>query len=139
MGPVHYVVVAFDHPDFHGRLATELAALVESGTVRLLDLVFVNKDADGQVTTLEVDGLPDEWAAYGSVDGSYGGLVSEEDLDQVAAELKPDSAAALLVWENTWAQRFVSALAEIGGVVVDQGVVPATTAEPALSALDQSG
>jgi uncharacterized membrane protein len=139
MGPVHYVVVAFDHPDFHGRLAAELAALVDSGTVRLLDLVFVNKDADGQVTTLEVDGLPDEWAAYGNVDGAYGGLVSDEDLDEVADQLEPDSAAALLLWENTWAQRFVSALAETGGVVVDQGVVPASTAEPAVSALDQSG
>ena len=92
MGPVHYVVVAFDHPDFHGRLATELAALVDSGTVRLLDLVFVNKDADGQVTTVEVDGLPEEWAAYGNVEGAYGGLVSDEDLDEVADRLEPDSA-----------------------------------------------
>ena len=136
MGPVHYVVVAFDHPDFHGRLATELAALVDSGTVRLLDLVFVNKDADGQVTTVEVDGLPEEWAAYGNVEGAYGGLVSDEDLDEVA---EPASAAALLLWENTWAHRFVSALAETGGVVVDQGVVNPAMAEPALSALDQSG
>ncbi|HEY9493820.1 MAG TPA: DUF6325 family protein [Intrasporangium sp.] len=139
MGPVHYVVVAFDHPDFHGRLATELAALVDSGTVRLLDLVFVNKDADGQVTTVEVDGLPEEWAAYGNVEGAYGGLVSDEDLDEVADRLEPDSAAALLLWENTWAHRFVSALAETGGVVVDQGVVNPAMAEPALSALDQSG
>ncbi|HKX68644.1 MAG TPA: DUF6325 family protein [Intrasporangium sp.] len=139
MGPVHYVVVAFDHPDFHGRLAAELAALVDSGTVRLLDLVFVDKDVDGQVTTLEVDGLPDDWAVYGSVEGAYGGLVSEEDLAEVGDRLPPGSAAALLLWENTWAQRFVSALAETGGVVVDQGVVPATTAEPALSALDQPG
>ena len=139
MGPVNYVVVAFDHPDFHGRLAAELASLVDGGTIRLLDLVFVNKDADGQVTTLEVDGLPDQGAAYGGVEGAYGGLISDEDLVEVGEQLGPDSAAALLVWENTWAQRFVSALAEIGGVVVDQGVVPATTAEPALSALDQSG
>ena len=60
--------------------------------------------------------LPEEWAAYGNVEGEYGGLVSDEDLGDVARKLEPDSAAALLMWENTWAHRFVSALAEAGEI-----------------------
>ncbi|TQM61852.1 DUF6325 family protein [Humibacillus xanthopallidus] len=138
MGPVHYVVVAFDHPDFHGRLAAELAALVESRSVRLLDLVFVTRDAQGGVSTLEVDGLPDGGAGYDGVDGEFGGLISDVDLAEVGGQLDPDTAAAVLIWENTWADRFVTALAETGGVVVDEGVVPLETAESALAGL-QSG
>ena len=134
MGPVHYVVVAFDHPDFHGPLAAELAALVDSQTLRLLDLVFISKDAAGEVTTLEVDGLP-EGDAYRNVDGEFGGLVSEEDLAAAAEQMEPDSAGALLIWENTWARRFVAAIAEAGGRVVDQGLVPDQTVTDAVASL----
>lgn len=137
MGPIHYVMVAFDHPDFHGRLAQELATLVDDGAVRLLDLVFVARAADGSVSTLEVDALPDGAEAYGDVEGEFGGLVSDADLAEVADLLEPDTAGALLIWENTWAERFVSALAESGGVVVDEGVVPVETVEAALAGLRQ--
>ncbi|KRC89761.1 hypothetical protein ASE25_09450 [Terrabacter sp. Root85] len=132
MGPIHYVMVAFDQPDFHGRLAQELAVLVDAGAVRLLDLVFVSRAADGAVSILEVDALPVDADAYDDVEGEFGGLVSDADLDQVADLLEPDTAGALLVWENTWAERFVSALAETGGVVVDEGFVPVETMETAL-------
>ena len=135
MGPIHYVVIAFDHPDFHRQLAAELAKLVDQEIVRLLDLVFVGRAADGTVSALEVDSLPDGGAAYANVNGEYGGLVNEEDLADVAQSLEPGTSGALLIWENTWADRFVAAIVATGGLVIDEGVIPAETAAPALNEL----
>ena len=49
MGPVEYIVVSFPGNKFTGRIGPELVALVESGTVRVLDLIFIGKDAEGNV------------------------------------------------------------------------------------------
>src|SRR5271167_4411812 len=104
-GPVEYIIVAFPGNKFTGEIAPELIALVESGTVRILDLIFIGKDAEGNVLAFEIDEL-DELAGFSQLDGEVGGLISPEDIEFAAAQLEPESSAALLLWEDLWAAPF---------------------------------
>ena len=98
VGPVEYVVLAFPGNRFRGEIAPELKSLVASGTVRILDLTFVKKDADGVVSYVELDALdPMESSAFDDIEGEVGGLFSQEDLELIAEELVPDSSAAVLL------------------------------------------
>ena len=109
-GPVDLVLLRFPGNHFTGEIAPALADLVSSGTVRILDLVFVTKDADGNVAAVELDQLGDVGAAFDDVDGDVSGLLTDEDVDAAGEEMEANSSAALLLFENTWAARFVTAL-----------------------------
>jgi hypothetical protein len=109
--------------------------LVETGTVRILDLVFVSKDADGDVTVLEYDEL-DTGLGYGDIDGEADGVMSDEDVELAAAALAPGSAALLIVWEDRWAAPLAAAIRRAGGELVDGGRVPHDLAVAALEGID---
>mgnify|MGYP001111358116 CR=1 FL=1 len=116
VGPVEYVVLAFPGNRFRGEIAPELKSLVASGTVRILDLTFVKKDADGVVSYVELDALdPMESSAFDDIEGEVGGLFSQEDLELIAEELVPDSSAAVLLWEDSWAAGISDAVPRAGG------------------------
>lgn len=134
IGPVEYIIVGFPGNKFNGRIAPELIALVESGTVNVLDLIFIGKDADGNVLSFEIDEL-DEAIGFANLDGEVGGLISPEDIEFVADQLEPDSSAALLIWEDVWAASFAEAVRNSGGVVIQGARIPHELIEPALSAL----
>ena len=132
VGPVEYVVVAFPGNRFRGEIAPELKALVASGTVRILDLTFVKKDADGVVSYIELDALdPMEASVFDDIDGEVGGLFTQEDLDLIAEELVPDSSAAILLWEDTWAAGITGAIRRAGGRLVAHERIPAEAVERA--------
>jgi hypothetical protein len=141
VGPVDLLVVEFPGNQFNGEIAPALRDLITQGTVKVLDLLFVYKDADGQVGSLELAGLgADLQPAFADLDGQLGGgLLDAEDVDQVAAGLQPDSSAALIVWENTWAARFVGAMQRAGARVVDQARIPAEAVQATLEAAALSG
>ena len=101
IGPVEYIIVGFPGNKFSGEIAPELVALVESGTVRILDLIFIGKDADGSVVAFEIDEL-DEVAGFHRLEGDVGGLISEADIEYAAAALEPNTSAAMLIWEDVW-------------------------------------
>ena len=104
IGPVSYTVIAFPGNQFNGNIAPEIAKLVASDTVRILDLVFVAKDEQGDTISLEFDQM-DELAAFNDIDGEVGGLVNMEDLDHVAANLPEGNSALVILWEDLWAVR----------------------------------
>ena len=123
MGPVEYIIVGFPGNKFNGEIAPELAALVESGTIRILDLIFVGKDVDGSVVSLEIDeleGVP----GFGELDAETGGIISPEDIEYAAAALEPNSSAALLIWEDVWAAPFAEAIRDSGGVLLEGARIP---------------
>jgi hypothetical protein len=125
VGPVEYMVVAFPGNKFQGRIAPALQELVDSGTIRIIDLSFVAKDADGQVVTAELSDLdPVVQDAIRRLNPEIGGLFSEEDLAAAAEELEPNSSAALLVWEDVWAAKVAQAIRDAGGVLLDLERVP---------------
>jgi hypothetical protein len=135
IGPVEYMVLGFPENRFDGSIAPELKKLVDDGTVRVIDLVFITKDAQGTVAAVEYDDH-EALAAFGAVEGEVGGLISPEDVEYVADGLEPDSAVALLIWEDVWAKPLVEALRAAGGVLVEGARIPHDLIEPALDELE---
>ena len=137
IGPVSYTVIAFPGNQFNGDVAPEVAKLVASGTVRILDLVFVAKDEQGDTISLEFDQM-DELAAFNDIEGEVGGLVNAEDLDHVAANLPAGNSALVILWEDLWAKPLAEALRGSGGVLVDSARIPADLIETAMDELAQA-
>ena len=109
LGPIDYLVVEFPagKADFTGEMGDKLRSLVEGGIVRVLDLLIITKDDDGAVDAFEVDDFEGEQAgALREFGFELAELLSEEDVDHIAAALEPGTVAAALVWENTWAAPF---------------------------------
>ena len=125
IGPVEYMIVAFPGNEFKGEIAPALQDLVESETIRIIDLAFVTKDGDGEVAGFELSDLDDEvQAALEKAGAEATGLFNEEDLTAASEELEPNSSAALLVWEDLWAARLTEAIRDADGVLFDLGRVP---------------
>jgi len=132
LGPVEYMVVSFPGNQFRGEVAPALRDLVADGLIRIIDLAFVGKDADGSTVVLELNQLaPDVQAAFDAIDIEVNGLLNEDDLQAAADDLPPNSSAALLVWEDVWAARFAQALRNTGGILVDRQLVPHDVAQAA--------
>ena len=138
IGPVEYIVLGFPENRFDGSIAPELMKLVDDGTIRILDLVFITKDADGSVTAVEFDD-EEALAGFGAIEGDVGGLISPEDVEYVADGMEPDSAVGLLVWEDVWAKPLVEALRAAGGILVEGARIPHDLIEPALDELETVG
>ena len=138
IGPVEYMVLGFPENRFDGSIAPELMKLVDDGTIRILDLVFITKDAGGDVAAVEFDD-DEALAAFGAMEGDVGGLIGPEDVEFVADGLAPDSAVALLVWEDVWAKPLVEALRAAGGILVEGARIPHDLIEPALDELETVG
>jgi hypothetical protein len=134
IGPVEYIILGFPGNNFKGDIVPALAKLIDSETVRIIDLVFILKDADGTVTTFEFDQL-EELAPYATLQGEVGGLVNEEDIAYAADDLAPNSSAALLVWEDTWATELAEAVRGAGGVVLEGARIPPDLVDAALAEL----
>ena len=125
IGPVEYMIVAFPGNRFRGEIAPALAKLVDAGTIRLMDVVFVGKDADGEVMAFELSELdPDVREGLERLGIHEAGLFSEDDLMAAAEELDPDTSAALLVWEDVWAREVAQAMRDAGGILFDFGRLP---------------
>jgi hypothetical protein len=134
IAPVEYIIVGFPGNQFNGQIAPELINLVESGTVRVLDLIFIGKDAEGNVLSFEIEDLED-LAGFGGLEGEVGGLISPEDIEFAASQLEPNSSAALLIWEDLWAAKFAEAVVESGGVLLEGARIPRDIIESALADL----
>jgi uncharacterized membrane protein len=120
LGPVDYMIVAFPGNEFKGEVAPALADLVEKGTIRILDLAFVAKDAQGDTAAFELTDIdPEVRKGFEKLGVEVNGLFNDEDLRAAAEELDPNSSAALLVWENVWARDVAQALRNAGGVLLD--------------------
>ncbi len=137
LGPVSYTVIAFPGNEFNGKIIPEIEKLVTNEVVRILDLVFVGKDEQGDTISLEFDQM-DELAAFGDMDGEVGGLVNTEDLDHVAANLPAGNSALVILWEDLWAKPLADAMRDSGGVVVDSARIPAALIEAAMEELAEA-
>jgi Family of unknown function (DUF6325) len=125
IGPVDYMIVAFPGNKFRGEIAPALGKLVDSGTIRIIDLAFVGKSEDGEVVAMELTELdPDVQRGLENLGVEVTGLFNEEDLQAAADELEPGSSAALLVWENVWAREVAQAIRDAGGILYDFERVP---------------
>jgi hypothetical protein len=125
LGPVDWIVVEFPGSRFNGTIAPTLTDLVDRGIIRILDLLLIRKDDDGSIDAFEISDLDDdEIGSIRDYETAMANLLSEEDVESVAAAIEPGSTAALLVWENCWAAPFGSAVRHAGGQLVASGRIP---------------
>ena len=137
LGPVDYVVVAFPagQANFSGEMASELRALMDSNTVRVLDLLLLTKDEDGSVEASELRDADDsEVGQLRAAEADLAVLLAESDVEEIGGVLEPGSTAAVLVWENVWAAPFGSAVRRSGGQLVASGRIPAQAIMAAVDA-----
>jgi len=133
IGPVEYIALAFPGNKFKGDIIPALQELVDSGTIRIVDLAFVIKDADGNVLAAELEEMDsDAGKAFATLQHEVGDLINEVDLKEIGAALDPNSSAAILVWEDAWAAKFANAVRDAGGVLIDRQTVPHEVVQAAL-------
>ena len=125
LGPVDFLVVEFPAGASHftGEMAGALASLVEAGTIRVLDVLILAKDADGSVEALEIDDL-DAVDELRAIEAKLATILAEEDVEHLAAAMEPGTVAGVLVWENRWAAPFASAARRSGGQLIANGRIP---------------
>jgi len=131
LGPLEYLVVGFEDYRFTGQILAELRAAQEKGIIRVVDLCVIAKDEQGNVTARELSELSGEEATELSpLAGNVMGLLADEDIQQLAADIPNDSAAGLLLFEHTWAIGLKEAIKNAGAVAVTGGFVsPEAVAE----------
>ena len=140
LGPVDYVVIEFPGNKFNGEIAPALGDLIDRNLVKVLDLVFITKDADGAIEGLELGDLdPGIAGQIEELEVDIAHLLSEDDIVNVAEALEPGSSAAVLVWENSWAAPFGAAVRRSGGQLVASGRIPIQAILAALEHGEEEG
>ncbi len=133
IGPVDVYVIGFPGNKFSGQIVPAIMDQVRAGTVRVLDVLFVLKDADGVVTSLAIEDLdPDLGPAFLELEVSDHGVLSHDDAEELSEDLAPNSSALLIAYENTWMAPLVAAFAAADAVVIDQIRIPAEVVAAAL-------
>ena len=122
LGPVDYLIVEFPAgaSSFAGEMAAELRALVDAGTIRVIDVLILTKDADGTVEATKLSDLGELQV----LEAELGELLAGDDLEHLAAAMGPGSMAGVLIWENLWAAPFASAVRHSGGQLIADGRIP---------------
>jgi Family of unknown function (DUF6325) len=138
LGPIDYVLIEWPGRQPSGEAAPILVDLVERGIVRVLDLAFVAKGEDGTVAGIEIKDLGDEVEELKVFEGASSGLLGDDDLAEASAALEPGTSAALLVYENSWAAPFATAVRKSGGQLVAGGRIPVQAVLAALDAAEES-
>jgi hypothetical protein len=137
VGPVDFAVIAFEGDAFNGQVAPAILDLVDAGTVRIIDLAFIRKAADGSTSFVEaVDSeVADHFMALGD---DQADLLNDRDLEELAEQLEPATAALVVVWENTWAARLATAIRGSGGTLVAFDRIPHEQVAVAIDALQNA-
>jgi hypothetical protein len=139
LGPIDYLVVEW--PAEHqptGEAFPLLLDLVERGLIRVLDLAFVRKEADGRIVGLDLRdlavGADPQLAIF---EGASSGLLGDDDREEAGEAIQPGCSAALLVYENTWAAPFATAVRRSGAQLVANGRIPVNAIIAAAEQLDE--
>ncbi len=125
LGPIDYIVVEFPAgaSNFTGEMAKELLALVDSGTIRVIDVLILTKNEDGTVDAMELSDI-EELGELQAVEAELAELLAADDVEHLAASMDPGSTAGVLIWENLWAAPFASAARRSGGQLIATGRIP---------------
>jgi hypothetical protein len=136
-GPIDYLVVEFPGNKMNGEAFPLLVDLVDRGVIRILDLAFITREADGSVAGLSISDIDGDGELDLTVfEGASSGLLDASDLDEAGSVLEPGSSAGVLVYENVWAAPFATALRRSGGQLVASGRIPVQAILAALDAAE---
>jgi hypothetical protein len=139
LGPIDYIVVGFVGNNFDGSVLEELTKAADSGAIRVVDLLFVIKDADGNVTMAEIDDQHEELKEVAKALGHDGDLplLSEDDVEKLGAKMDNDTSAGVLVIEHLWAKGLKQALINADAILIDEGRIHPDTIAVAVEAIEE--
>jgi hypothetical protein len=139
LGPVDYLVVEFPAgaSNFTGEMAAELLALVDAGTIRVIDVLILTKDENGAIDATELSDIG-ELGELQAIEAQLAELLAAEDVEHLAAAMEPGSTAGVLIWENLWAAPFASAARRAGGQLIANGRIPIQAIIASIEADDAS-
>jgi len=135
-GPIDFVLLEFPRDRLTGEAGRALMDLVERGTIRLYDLMVISKDQDGGIEVLELTDPTSEAGGFSYFAGARSGLLGDDDMREAAAAMQPNTVAALIVYENSWAIPFVAAARNSGGELIASARIPAADVMDALETLE---
>ena len=137
LGPIEVIVAGFPGNRFNGKIVPALQSLVDREIVSVVDGLMIMKDDEGVVTFVELEeiGVDEDVAALSNLLAESNGLLSDEDVEEVAVGLAPNSSAAALVLEHTWAKPLRDAIVDSGGVLIANFRVPGLVVQEVLDAL----
>src|SRR4051794_16356791 len=140
LGPVDYVVVEFPAgaKNFTGEMAEELLKLVDTGTIRVVDVLILDKNDDGSVDVTEFSDV-EQLGELRSVEAELAELLAADDVEHLAAAMEPGSTAGVLIWENLWAAPFAAAARRSGGQLIANGRIPIQAIIASIEADDMVG
>ena len=125
LGPIEMLVVKFPGNQFTGEIAPALVELVEGGIIRVIDILFVHKSPDGEVTVLEINDLDDDdYSTFDPVVADITEMLTPDDAMQLSAGLENNSSGAVMLFENTWATKFRDAMADANGELILNERIP---------------
>jgi hypothetical protein len=134
-GPIELLVLEFPGNRFSGEITPALTELVDSGTIRIIDILFVQKDADGNIVESELSDLAEtDFADFDPVIDELAGLLTHEDALYLTAALEPNSSAGIMLFENVWAKRFTDAVVKADGRLVVNERIPRAVIEELVAA-----
>jgi hypothetical protein len=134
LGPVEFIVIGLPDSVLNDDIVPALAELVASETVRILDLMVVSRDADGQTSTIEYEEFADA-PGFADLEGEVSSLFSDEDASYVATSLAPGTSAIVILWEDMWARHFADAVLRAKGTILSGGRVPRDVMDAALASV----
>lgn len=138
LGPIEVLMLRFPGNKFRGEIAPALAELVESGTIRVVDLLFAIKDADGELDVLELSDMEGDLSVFAPMTSELADTLTEDDAKMLARSIPNNSSAAILLFENTWAKAFVDAVVRANGEVVLNERIPRAAVEALIAAQSES-
>jgi hypothetical protein len=137
LGPLEYTVIGFQGNRFSGRIAEEIARVVESGVIALVDVVFITKNVGGEVVFAEIDNKDDpRFAGFTPMLRGLSGLLTQDDVMTVAETLPADTSALVLLFEHRWATHVKDAIAAAGGFLVSRETISPEVLEDLNAELD---
>ena len=138
--PLEYALIGFADAKPTGKIVPELLDLAERGIVRFVDIVFIYKDEDGVITTLELNDLePELYEMFVPMGEHVSSLFTTDDLAIAASKLAGNSAALLLLWENLWVADLRQAIVDSGGQLVERAQIAPEVVEQFVQALAAEG
>jgi len=138
--PLEYALIGFEGDKFSGKIVPELVDLAARGVVRFVDIVFIQKDEDGNTDTIELNDLdPEVYEMFVPMGEHVSSLFTTDDLAIAASKLPVNSAALLLLWENLWVADLRKAIVDAGGQLVERSQIAPEVVEEFVQALAAEG
>jgi len=124
IGPLEYVVIGLEDDRFTSDILPELGAIQQNGLIRVVDLLFVSKGAEGAVTVQEVSELSEEeQQSYTALAEDLTGLLTAQDIEHLAGEIPAGSEAVIVLLEHAWTLELAQAVRRAGGVLYTGGMI----------------